>query len=284
MRTYALTALTTFVMAQELANETNIPKATYGGLSSEGITGEYKVTVDGTTWYGWWAGFETTWADSVFASGTWVSNYVGEASKTMEGTYDYVTCNVSYIPDGQPATADRVVIEVYEGQPKWDAATDAIDQVNKQNIPRPTGASPDQEFYVADSDEDREETYGSTANTASSPPSSSQRCSMASMPYWCEGDTEDCNVYKEMLNTMLAEYGEDMTMEQMMEEHEMSSEVMTGFRIYLSGATGNATFGADAENFTYTAYDWGFDFSGEGGSGAATLLASATAVAAILVF
>ena len=129
MRTYALTALTTFVMAQgELANETEIPTATYGGLSSKGITGEYKATVDGTTWYGWWVGFETTWADSVFATGTWVSNYVGEASKTTDGTYDYVTCNVAYIPDGQPATPDRVVIEVYEGQPKWNAQADAIDQ------------------------------------------------------------------------------------------------------------------------------------------------------------
>merc|ERR1712228_93768 len=83
---------------------------------------------DGITWYGWWVGFETTWADSVFATGTWVSNYVGEASKTTDGTYDYVTCNVAYIPDGQPATPDRVVIEVYEGQPKWNAQADAIDQ------------------------------------------------------------------------------------------------------------------------------------------------------------
>ena len=106
---------------------------------------------------------------------------------------------------------------------------------------------------------------------------------MASIPYWCEGDTEDCNGYKEMLNAMLAEYGEGATLEEMMSEHE-TSEMMTGFRIYPTGATGNAQFGADAEDFTYTAYDWGFDFSGEGDSGAATLLASATAVAAILVF
>ena len=41
---------------------------------------------------------------------------------------------------------------------------------------------------------------------------------MASIPYWCEGDTEDCKGYKELLNTMLAEYGEGATLEEMVAE------------------------------------------------------------------
>jgi len=68
--------------------------------------------------------------------------------------------------------------------------------------------------------------------------------------------------------------------------HDMKSDLMTGFRIYTSGATGNAQFGADAEGFTYEAYDWGIDWGHDhGDSGAGSLLASVvTAFVAILMF
>jgi len=111
----------------------------------------------------------------------------------MPGFYDYATCNVSFVGDGLPAPVERVVIEICGEQPLWMAQADALDQVHLQNIPRPTGCTAEQADFIQEDNTPREEAFGSTY--VASPSSSSQKCAMASMPYWCEGESEACHSY-----------------------------------------------------------------------------------------